>query len=92
MQSKMTIVAGDKFWHLNGQLHRLDGPAIEGSNGNKFWCQFGNTHRTDGPAIEHADGNVEFRLRGKYYTFDEWLEANTEISDEEKVMMKLRYG
>ena len=24
-------------WYKNGELHRLDGPAIEHSNGNKEW-------------------------------------------------------
>ena len=28
---------GSKFWHLNGKLHREDGPAIEFANGDK-WC------------------------------------------------------
>ena len=25
---------GDKYWYLNGKLHREDGPAIEG-----LWCK-----------------------------------------------------
>jgi len=29
--------SGDKFWSLNGKLHREDGPAIEYSNGDKVW-------------------------------------------------------
>ena len=28
---------GSKYWYLNGQYHREDGPAIEGSNGDKYW-------------------------------------------------------
>jgi hypothetical protein len=28
---------GTFSWHLNGLLHRLDGPAIEGANGRKYW-------------------------------------------------------
>ncbi len=27
----------DKYWCLNGELHREDGPAIEYSTGDKFW-------------------------------------------------------
>jgi hypothetical protein len=94
MEPKMTITTdGDTFWLLpNGVNHRTDGPAIEFSDGDKWWVLNGEHHRTDGPAIEYMSGNVEFRLRGEYYTFDEWLIANTEISEEEKVMMKLRYG
>jgi hypothetical protein len=93
MQPVMTIEEdGDKVWRLNGENHRTDGPAIECTDGDRFWCQYGRTHRTDGPAIEFADGNVEFRLCGEYYTLEEWLEANSEISEEEKVMYKLKYG
>ena len=28
---------GTKEWHLNGKLHREDGPAVEYSNGDKRW-------------------------------------------------------
>ena len=28
---------GSKRWHVNGKLHRLDGPAIEYANGSKHW-------------------------------------------------------
>ena len=28
---------GAKFWYLNGQLHREDGPAIEYADGDKIW-------------------------------------------------------
>ena len=28
---------GTKYWWLNGELHREDGPAFEGSNGTKSW-------------------------------------------------------
>jgi hypothetical protein len=28
---------GNKFWYLNGERHRVDGPAIEYFNGKKEW-------------------------------------------------------
>ena len=28
---------GTKFWYLNDNLHREDGPAIEYANGDKYW-------------------------------------------------------
>ena len=28
---------GTKAWYLNGELHRLDGPAVEFANGDKWW-------------------------------------------------------
>ena len=51
-----------------------------------------NIHRTDGPAVECEDGTKQWRLDGKYMSFGQWLKANTEISDDEKVMLKLQYG
>ena len=47
---------GTKFWYLNGELHREDGPAMEFVSGNKFWCLNGKLHREDGPAMEFANG------------------------------------
>ena len=43
---------GNKVWHLNGKLHRTDGPAIERVDGGKQWWLNGDLHRTDGPAID----------------------------------------
>ena len=28
---------GDKYWFLNGELHREDGPAVELPDGTKSW-------------------------------------------------------
>ena len=31
---------GDKFWYQNDKLHRLDGPAMEWSDGSKdYWIE-----------------------------------------------------
>lgn len=93
MQPIMTENAGgDKHWQVDGKDHRVDGPAIEYRNGEKIWCMNNIVHRTDGPAFEYPDGRKSWYLHGSCYTFDEWLIANTEISDEGKVMMKLQYG
>jgi hypothetical protein len=55
MKNGLTINQyGTKQWFLNGQLHRVDGPAIEWSNGAKNWYLNGQLHRVDGPAVEHA--------------------------------------
>ena len=29
---------GTKIWFVNGKRHRLNGPAIEHSDGSKTWC------------------------------------------------------
>ena len=49
---------GNKTWkNKDGHLHRLDGLALERSNGSKEWYQNGCLHRLDGPAIECANGD-----------------------------------
>tara|TARA_R110000850_G_scaffold79395_2_gene171185 strand:- start:19 stop:309 length:291 start_codon:yes stop_codon:yes gene_type:complete len=93
MQSEMSIDSdGDKRWVVNGKLHREDGPAVEWANGDKEWWQHGQIHRTDGPAIQWHYGAIEWCLHGYCYAFDQWLRRNYEMTDEEKVMMKLQYG
>ena len=82
---------GTKWWYLNGELHRTDGPAIERLNGNKYWYLNGKRHRVDGPAIEYSNGNKYWCLDGVRYTFNEWLEL-TPISSQEKVKLRLMYA
>ena len=59
---------GDKYWCLNGKLHREDGPAIEWYSGSKAWYLNVKRHREDGPAYEGADGTKEWWLSGKKVT------------------------
>jgi hypothetical protein len=87
-----TSMDGTKEWYLNGQYHRTDGPAIEFADGAKWWYLNGRRHRTDGPATEEADGSKEWFLNDQYYSFDQWLEANTELSDQQRVMFKLEHA
>jgi hypothetical protein len=61
---------GDKSWYLNGELHREDGPAIEGADGDKYWWLNGKLHREDGPAIEGANGDKYWWLNGKRHRED----------------------
>jgi hypothetical protein len=51
-----------KFWFQNGQLHRIDGPAIEHPNGMKAWYKFGRLHRNNGPAFIPATANIALYL------------------------------
>jgi hypothetical protein len=87
-----TASNGTKHWRFNGEYHRVDGPAIEYADGTKSWYLNGRLHRVDGPAIEYADGDKGWRLYDTYYSFDDWIEVNKYISEEEKVMLKLIYG
>jgi hypothetical protein len=63
---------GIKYWHLNGKLHREDGPAVEYANGSKYWSLNGELHREDGPAVECANGYKEWYLNGVVYTKQEY--------------------
>ena len=57
-------------WYLNGERHRVDGPAVEDVDGTKVWWLNGKLHRVDGPAIEYADGTKEWWLNGKRHRVD----------------------
>ena len=52
MEEYIVRVYSDKTEWFNkaNQLHRLDGPAVEVSDGYKAWCQNGQLHRLGGPA------------------------------------------
>ena len=65
--------SGNKFWFLNGDWHREDGPAVEWADNSKQWFLNGKCHREDGPAIELADGGKFWYLNGKEYTEQEYL-------------------
>ena len=69
-----------------------DGPVMGKVNGHTYRMLHGELHSVDGPSVEWADGGCGWYLNGEYYELDDWLIANTEISDEEKVMLKLQYG
>jgi hypothetical protein len=83
---------GAKRWVTNGRHHRTDGPAIEYICGTKHWYMDGLLHRTDGPAIEYSAGGRSWWLYGKVRTFNEWLNLNPDLTDDEKLMMKLTHG
>lgn len=71
-------------WHFNGmgQLHCVEGPAIEWAAGSKEWWQNGLRHRTDGPAVIWADGYKEWYQNGQRHCDGgpaiEWSSGNKE--------------
>ena len=71
---------GDRYWFINGKLHREDGPAVEYANGNKFWYLNGELHREDGPAVEHTDGSKFWYLNGEEVTEDEVMNRSKELT------------
>jgi hypothetical protein len=85
---------GNKFWSLNGKLHREDGPATECADGDKSWWLNGKRHREDGPAVEDAFGDKSWYLNGKRHREDgpaiewangykEWYLNGEEVTEEE---------
>ena len=42
--------AGTQEWHVNGQRHRLDGPALIWANGYQEWCVRGQNITTQANA------------------------------------------
>jgi len=71
---------GSKFWWLNEDLHREDGPAIEWPYGTKEWHLNGLLHREDGPAIEYSNGTKEWYLNGILLTEEDF---NTRMNPKE---------
>jgi len=57
-------------WRFDGKLHRLNGPAVECSDGTKYWYQNDYLHRLDGPAIEHSNGDKYWYQNGKLHRLD----------------------
>jgi hypothetical protein len=68
--------SGTKAWHLNGKLHREDGPAVECSDYKSWWLN-GQLHREDGPAIEWFNGDKSWYLNDEPLTEEEFNERMT---------------
>ena len=59
---------GNRFYYKDPGmtiLHRVDGPAIEGTSG-KEWFVNGKHHRLDGPAVEFVDGYKAWYVDGVF--------------------------
>ena len=70
-EQEWVIEYGAKVWrNAEGQLHRIDGPAIEMSSGIKSWFLHGKRHRESGPAVEYANGTKEWYVNGECHRDD----------------------
>ena len=83
---------GNHRWYVNNRLHRTDGAAVVWRRGTREWWLNGQPHRTDGPAVERWDGTAEWWMDGERYSFQEWLEVNTEITPQQRTLLVLKYG
>lgn len=57
MESRLRC--GDKFWYLNGKLHRENGPAIERANGYEEWYLNGEKQQMENPMNESEEYDYE---------------------------------
>jgi hypothetical protein len=57
---------GTKFWYLNDELHREDGPAVEYSDGDKFWYLDGKKLTEQ----QHKDATSKHTCEGKIVEID----------------------
>lgn len=65
----LICAGGEIYYHINGKLHREDGPAVILSDKHKEWWVNGYRHREDGPAIEYEDGTKEWWVNGQRKRF-----------------------
>ena len=70
---------GSKYWYLNDQYHREDGPAVEYSDGSKEWYLNGKYHREDGPAVECASGTKLWFLNGVKLSETKWRKQTQKV-------------
>ena len=63
--------------NLNGQLHRLDGPARIYANGDQEWWVRGLLHRLDGPAVIYATGTQSWWVNDQNITtqVNSWMQT-----------------
>jgi hypothetical protein len=75
---------GTKVWELDGNLHRLDGPAIEYCDGDREWYVNDMLHREDGPAVERANGGEK-----EWYFNNEFVDVDSQ-EEFEKILPLLQ--
>lgn len=56
---------GNVRWRVDGDLHRVDGPAVEYAAGGSQWWLNDQLHRADGPAIVSDDGTRDWFVNGR---------------------------
>ena len=61
-------ISGVERWFLNGQRHRLDGPAIKDIHNNESWYIDDKLHRIGGAALSNNKGEKQYYCYGKSYS------------------------
>lgn len=70
VMSRQTGPLRKEWRNVDGQLHRLDGPAVEYNNGALKWFKNGHCHREDGPAVIWENGDKEWWIDGRRHRED----------------------
>lgn len=95
-ESRMIVEKYRTYWvNSQGELHRVDGPAIEYNKGTKEWYLNGKRHREDGPAVDCTNGTKEWYVSGKLHRVDgpaieypngemDWLINGIQFSSQEE--------
>ena len=73
-----------------GAVEQSDGSYVDREGNITWYNDAGEWHREDGPAVIKSDGEIYWYFNGREYKFDEWLKLNK--TDEEKMMLRLRYA
>jgi len=67
MKNGLSEDKNGKYWYLDGELHRLDGPAVERTDGYKAWYCQNKNHRLNGPAVMRTNGDNSWWVNGIQY-------------------------
>ena len=72
---------GKKFWHLDGDIRRIEG------DGYDSYFLNGKRHKEGGPAVIYADGHKEWWLDGKQVTEEEHKRRTSKAPCQGKVVV-----
>jgi len=78
---KMDQFGNVYYYNKDGELHNLNGPAVEYFDGYKAYYVNGLRHRLDGPARIFSDGNIEYYVNGKYLLKEEFDRLTKNYND-----------
>ena len=84
---------GDQRWYnIDGLIHREDGPALIRAIGTQNWYKYGKIHREDGPAVIFTDNTKWWYINGKPYYNNKSYQEAAKLSDEDMNFVILKYG
>lgn len=70
----------DRYWVLNDQFHRINGPAYIKATGGEYWYRNGKWHRLDGLAFDNGNGLTGYYIDGiAFNEEDYWNDPRTGI-------------